>query len=291
MINYKILNFKYFPSLLGKYIFIDKNILIFKSYSSHYKYQSIGNRPSYFGERDNLIKNLSFGKKIGCFSTKKKIKLIDIRYISKIIKNIAVKENNNEMIIKGYNKIALSYGLIPLEKQLNLYKTKYYSDLYNYCKYEKMINYYELFQNYYNSNGIRIGEINNDVESTFILKEIFENYCDGFIIPKIFSHYFSSGYIENELLLFNPHNCLFQVNHIPNNLKSININELLMKYNTNLLIERDFLKDDEYNFYSKINKVDYIFKKNNLINKYYEDNNKIYHLTEIGNEFKKKLML
>jgi hypothetical protein len=284
MRNYKILDFKYFPRLLGEYIFIDKNILIFKSYSSNYGYEFIGNRPSYFGERDNIIKNLYFGKKIGCFSTKKKVKLIDIRYISKIINNLVINNENNKLIMKGYNKIALSYGLIPLAKQLELYKTKYYSDLYNYYKYEKMINYYD-------SDGIRIGEINNDVESTFILKEIFEDYCDGFIIPKIFSHYFSCGYIENELLLFNPHNCLFKVNIMPNNLKSININEILMKYNNDLLIENFFLKNDEYNFYSKINKVDYIFKKNILIDKYYEDNEKIIKLTEIGNEFKKKLML
>lgn len=277
MKEYKILNFKYFPKIIGKYISIDKNTLIFKSYNSYYGYESIGNRVSYFGEIHNLINNLTFGKRIGCFSTKKKIKLLDIRYISKIINNLVLDKNgNHEIIMKGYNKIALSYGLIPLHNQLILYKNKYYHDLYNYYKYQKMLEYYQksVKNNYYNNEGIRIGEVNNDVESTFILQEIFQSYCDGFIIPRMFSPYFTNNYIENELLLFNPYNCLVEMKYIPNNLKKNNLSYQL--YN------------EDYNLK---NNVDYIFKKNNLIDKYYKEHEKITNLSEIGYEFRKRLIL
>jgi hypothetical protein len=74
MTKYKILNFKYFPSIIGNHIIINKNTLFFKAYSTKYG-SSLSDRPSYFGEIDNASKYLKSDRKLGIFSLKKKNKV------------------------------------------------------------------------------------------------------------------------------------------------------------------------------------------------------------------------
>jgi len=299
MTTYKILDFKNFPSIIGQPIIIDENILFFKSYSFIYG-TPINNRPSYFGEMYNALKYLKSDRKLGIFSTIKKIKLLDIRYISQIINDLILLRKNNDFdtIIKGYMTLSLSYGFISLYKQLNLYKMRYSSTLSTDIRYKRMIEYYndfeskkdkELFQNPLELQGIRIGEINNDVEATFILKEIFEDFFDGFICPTIFSPYFDDHNIPNEILLFNPKNTIIEINTIPNNSETININQIFIKNNINLFSIPFFMKNNETSYFQyggKKNKIDYIFEKNNLI-----INKKIInHLKKQGIEFKKNII-
>jgi len=259
MTKYKILDFKYFPSIIGQQIIIDKNILFFKSYSTKYG-SPINDRPSYFGEIDNATKYLKSGRKLGIFSTKRKIKLLDIRYISQIINDLILLRKNNEFetIIKAYMTLALSYGLVSLYKQLNLYKIRYLTTLETDSRYKKIIEYYnnyesktekELFQNPLELQGIRIGETNNDVDSTFILKEIFGDFFDGFICPTTFSPYFDDNYIPNEILLFNPLETVINIDTLPSNSITININEILIKNNINLFSVPFFMKNDEITYF------------------------------------------
>jgi hypothetical protein len=299
MTKYKILDFKYFPSIIGQQIIIDKNILFFKSYSTKYG-SPINDRPSYFGEIDNATKYLKSGRKLGIFSTKRKIKLLDIRYILQIINDLILLRKNNEFetIIKAYMTLALSYGLVSLYKQLNLYKMRYLTTLETDSRYKKMIEYYnnyesktekELFQNPLELQGIRIGETNNDVDSTFILKEIFGDFFDGFICPTIFSPYFDDNYIPNEILLFNPLETVINIDTLPSNSITININEILIKNNINLFSVPFFMKNDEITYFQyggKKNNIDYIFEKNKLINK----KKKVNDLIKQGNELKKNMI-
>ena len=78
MAKYNILDFKYFPSIIGHNIIIDENTLFFKSYSIKYG-ALINEKPSYFGEIDNASKYFKSGRKLGIFSTKKKLNLLDIK--------------------------------------------------------------------------------------------------------------------------------------------------------------------------------------------------------------------
>jgi hypothetical protein len=224
------------------------------------------------------MKYLDKDRKLGIFHTKKKIKLLDIRYVSQIINElILLRKSNDFEIIKGYMTLSLSYGLISLYKQLNLYKIKYSEGIESDTRYKKIIEYYnnfeskqkELFQNPLELQGIRICEINNDIESTFILKEIFEDFFDGIISPTIFSPYFDDNYLENEILLFNPVNCLKKINKIPKNIVSLNMNDLLVKQGIELFSVSYFMKDNEktHFYYKGGGKIDYIYEKNNLINK------------------------
>ena len=314
MTKNKIINFENFPPIIGQPIIINKNTIFFKSYSIKHG-SAITNRPSYFGEINNASKYLKSGRKLGIFSTKKKIKLLDIRYISQIINDLILFRKNNdfETIIQGYMTLALSYGLISLYKQLGLYKMRYSEKITSDPRYQKIIAYYndyeskkdkELYQNPLELQGIRIGEINNDVEATIILKEIFGEYFDGFISPNIFSPYFDENYIPNEILLFNPSDSIIELETIPNNSISVNINKILLKNNIHLFSVPYFMKNDnkisfQYGGGSKSNNIDYIYEKNVLIEKYYNNintdantdaNNNINNLIKQGNEFKKYML-
>ena len=146
-----------------------------------------------------------------------------------------------------------------------------------------------LYQNPLELQGIRIGETNNDVDSTFILKEIFGDFFDGFICPTIFSPYFDDNKIPNEILLFNPLSTIIKINNIPSNTETINIYEILIKNNINLFTVSFFMKDNETTYFhqgGKKNNIDYIFEKNNLIN----NKKELTDLTKQGNEFKKNII-
>jgi len=305
MTNYNLLDFQHFPSIIGNNIIIDENTLFFKSYEK--KYNSLHkNKPSFFNSINNATKYLTKDRNLGIFSTKKEIKLLDIRYISQIINDLILLRKNNDFdsIIKGYMTLTLSYGLVSLYKQMTLYKMRYAKDLNNDKRYEKIINYLnnyeknnnkELFQNPVELQGIRIGETNNDVESTFILKEIFENFFDGIIYPTIFSPYFDDNYIPNEILLFNPTDNLVELDKIPDNINSLTMNDLLIKNNINLFTVSYFMKNDETTYFqygcilkNKSNKIDFIYEKNILINQISQK--KIKELKKQGKEFKKNII-
>jgi hypothetical protein len=219
--------------------------------------------------------------------------------------------------------LALSYGLISLYKQLSLYKIRYSEKITSDPRYQKIIAYYndyelkkdkELFQNPLELQGIRIGEINNDVESTVILKQIFGEHFDGFISPNIFSPYFDKNYIPNgvlrklpisgEILLFNPSDSIIELETIPNNSISININKILLKNNIHLFSVPFFMKNNDkislqYSGGIKSNNVDYIYEKNLVIDKYYNNanndanndtNTNANNLIQKGIEFKKYMI-
>jgi hypothetical protein len=103
MTNYNLLDFQYFPSIIVNNIIIDENTLFFKSYEK--KYNSLkDNTPSFFGSIDNATKYLTKDINLGIFSTKKEIKLLDIRYISQIINDLILIH----VIGKNYN-----LGILP----------------------------------------------------------------------------------------------------------------------------------------------------------------------------------
>ena len=136
-----------------------KNTIFFKAYSVKYD-SSITDRPSYFGEIDNASKYLKKGRKLGVFSTKIELKLLDIRYLIQIINDLILLRKNNdfETIIKGYMTIALSYGLVSLHSQLNLYKSRYLTTLSSDIKYKKLVEYLNDFNSNKNKQ-LLVGEL------------------------------------------------------------------------------------------------------------------------------------
>lgn len=93
------------------------------------------------------MKYLKSDKKLGIFNIKRKIRLLDIRYISDIINDLILLRDNNDIeTIKGYMTISLSFGLVSLYKQLNLYKIRYASTLETDIRYKKISKYYNDYE-------------------------------------------------------------------------------------------------------------------------------------------------
>ncbi len=304
--HYKLLDFKEFPPILGQSITIYKDTIFYRAYDI--KYGTI-ERPSFFGEYDTARKYVREGRKLSAFITKRNIKVLDIRYVSHIINQLILLRENNKMII-GYKTLALSFGLISLYKQLELYKMRYRDVLEDDERYKRIFQYYNqyeqsqekyIWQNPLELQGIRIGETTNDIESTIILKEIFGNYFDGIIFPKTYSPYFEENSIENELLLFEPSKCMFEnkKNIVILNTdyaSYINILDVIKANNINIFQVPYLMKNNKYIYYqyggfsTNRNNPNYILAKNNLINIYYDTKEKeVKELKKIGKMFQKEL--
>lgn len=302
---YKILDFKDFPPILGQSITIDQNIIIYRAYDI--KYGAI-QRPSFFGEHSIASRYAKDGRKLSAFITKRPIKLLDIRYVSQIINQlILLREDKNHIeMVHGYMTLALSFGLISLQKQMELYKMRYRDTLKNDIRFEKINAYYKQYQsstekfswqNPIELQGIRIGETNNDTESTLLLKEIFGEFFDGIIFPTMFSPYFDDNYIPNEILLFEPSKCVVENEK---NIIILNTNYAsyidimdIIRQNNIMPFQIKNHKNMYYQYggvYTVNNSPNYIFEKNNMINTYYETNAKdMKRLKKIGKLFKAEL--
>ncbi len=304
--HFKLLDFKDFPPILGQPIILDKDTIFYRAYDKKYKKFK---RPAFFGEYDNALKYKTNERELSAFITKRKIKLLDIRYVSHIINQLIILRENNKMV-DGYKTLALSFGLVSLYEQLKLYKMRYLNILKDDKRYTKMIEYYNHYessqekftwQNPIELSGIRIGDTTNDIESSLMLKAIFGDFFDGIIFPKIFSPYFNENYIPNEILLFEPEKCVFEneINMIilnTNYASYVNINDVIKKNGINVFQVPYLMKNNKYMYYQygghSTGKSDpnYIFEKNNIINEYYDTKKKkVKKLQKIGQMFKNEL--
>lgn len=307
----KQLDFKHFPPILGQSIILDKYTLFFRAYDKKYQNFKI---PAFFGEYDTALKYRTNNRTLSAFITKRKIKLLDIRYVSHIINQLILLRQNNE-IIEGYKLLALSFGLVSLYEQLRLYKMRYITVLKDDERYKRIIQYYNdyqslqekdkfTWQNPIELQGIRIGETNNDIESTIVLKEIFGDFFDGIIFPTTVSPYFEENYIANEILLFEPEKCVFENNknifllntYLRNNSYYVNIKDIIKENNINVFPVPYLMKHNEFTFFqygghsSGKNNPNYIFEKNNVINEYYDTKKEeVKKLQKIGQMFKNEL--
>ena len=215
--SYTNIDFEDFPPILGNSINLPENTLFYKSYDT--KYNALSNRPSFFGSIESSSEYLSLeNRKLGFFKSKCQMTLLDIRYIKNILNEMIINRVSNDVdIINNYMNIVLSFGFISLYEQLKLYKIRYKDGILDDKRYKKIVEFYNDSQksNIYNKDlninpleteGIRIGETNNDLFSILILKKIFENSFDGIICPKFISpyHFESNFTIHGEIFLFNP---------------------------------------------------------------------------------------
>ena len=303
---YKILDFESFPPILGQSITLDKNTVIYRSYDTRYL---IDKRPTFFGEKHVAERYLTDSRKLSAFVSKRKIKLLDIRYVSHIINQLILLRKNNNDIIEGYMTLALSFGLVSLSKQLELYSIRYREVLKNDERYNNILQYYNkyinskeknIWQNPIELQGIRIGETNNDIESIIILKEIFSQYFDGIIFPTMFSPYFERYYIPNEILLFQPLKCVVEVDKNiieTSKRKNVDIKDIIKKNNINVFSVPFLMNNKEHIYFrsggymnNTKHNTNYLFKKNNVINEYYNTKkNEVKHLEKVGKMFRNEL--
>lgn len=180
-----------------------KNMFVYyRGYDT--SHPTISNYPSYYG---SIITAKGYaelpGRTLGAFTNNKDIKLMDIRFMKDILRELFVinPPNNNDTF-----SVILSFGICSLQHQCILAEKRFKtSDMRNNLK--------SLFD-YYNSNkkdnveqnGCRIAETTNDACTMGFLSTFFDGFADGFISPRQYSpfHIEKKNSIGAEMIIFNP---------------------------------------------------------------------------------------
>ncbi len=224
-----------FEPLYGSPIIIPENTLLWRGYDI--RYPAIGERFAYYSGREIVTE---YAKKehreLGCFVTRKSLKILDIRFLSNILERI-IQTNQSDKNINDFASSIISFGLCSLGHQIILLKQRYRDILKkntenaNIMKesISKMIEYYKP-NNIIEQKGIRVAETTNDGTTMAFLQELFKGLFDGFISPRLETvfHVEKGGQLNPELILFNPKmSNLFQISRYPSNVILKSIDKLL----------------------------------------------------------------
>ena len=224
MNTYFNIDYENFQPIIGRSIKMPNNILLYRAYDINF--DIISERSLFFGDYDtaySYYKRDTMNRRFGIFSSNNQLKLIDIRYmiiiLNEFIKSITLKDIKNPTLLKIINCLTISFGLTDYEIQLQLIKHYLLLNADNDMK--SIINNMDiLLQKFNNSsitehtpylgiyrlNGFRFGETNTDEFSVSVLKLIFENVCDGFISPRLWTpmNYKTNYNMHHEICIFNP---------------------------------------------------------------------------------------
>jgi len=293
-----------FLPVYGSYIKLPKNTMLWRCYDTNFA--TIQDRPTFYGRRETAklySKDDDEEKNCSIFTNRKQLKLIDIRYMRVILKEIFHNRLNTKDTIDHIKNTSFALGLISFKLQIEFFndyidiemiknKTNktdeeinflkgynnmiYYFDHYNKLELNEKPNILDLFE----FNDIRIGFTPIDVKVVILLKEIFKNYCDGFIAPKMFSP-FHMNYINEEILIFDPINKIIKTDIPFNDFENMPIiqklNDINMKLFKNISFMHNRINESQVVILEKKKKKGGA-RKDNL--KYIEDKNKyMYNLS------------
>lgn len=217
--KYYKFNIDDFPPFYGT-ITLPRNTIIYRGFCTDYS--TISDRPSYYSFGRHIAEGYaqSTNCRLGIFRLKKNITLYDLRYIKHILMDLFTQYKTDTHIAReACKKLALSFGICSFKRQIELLKEAYSCD----CKkkdcvicprYQSMINFYKELKtskvvsgiDLVEPRGFRVAETRNDILSNALLKEMFENYIDGYVANKMFSPYHIEKTNKNhnsEILLFN----------------------------------------------------------------------------------------
>jgi hypothetical protein len=212
---------KPFAPLFGAPIVISEQVVIYRGYDSHYP--PISNRITHFGTIPTAqgYAKISPNHRLGCFHTSRPLRLLDLRYIQVLLRELFRTRTFHSMEkMECMARMTLSYGLCSFADQLRILDIlmkdapgtsamhTFYREKLNNKGWDKM----PLTVNPFTPEGVRVGETNNDALSLIALKEIFGTWIDGFISPRMESafHVEKGGYITAELVLFDPNHAGIQ---------------------------------------------------------------------------------
>ena len=295
------IDYSNFLPVYGSYIKLPKNTMLWRCYDTNFA--TIQDRPTFYGRRETATLYDDKETKCSIFTNSKQLKLIDIRYMKVILKEIFHNRLNTKDTIDHIKNISFALGLVSFKLQiefLNDYidiemiknKTIKTDDEINFLKsYNNMIYYYDIYNNLelnekpnilnlFEFNDIRIGFTPIDVKVVIVVKEIFKNYCDGFIAPKMFSP-FHMNHINEEILIFDPINKIIKTDIPFNDLENIpriqKLNDINMKLFKNILFMHNEINESQVVILEKKKKRGGA-RKDSL--KYIEDKNKyMYNLS------------
>jgi hypothetical protein len=169
-------------------------------------------------------------EKLYCIKNTKILKLMDIRKIMYLLlmmidsynADFRDSEYRNSVII-----LTISLGLCELPTQIhlldNFLKVNNVNDVNILNGYSRLVKYLEAYKlnkqdilgmsgGLYWKKGVRIGLTDIDIEMTILLKELFSDYCDGYIAPQLFSPIQNNFFMHEEIVIFDAPKCLNVIN-------------------------------------------------------------------------------
>ncbi len=231
-----------FEPIIGHIIEIPAYTILYRSYNINYK--SIKERPLFFGSLNTAsayLKTPNETRILGKYSSKTFLKLIDIRYMKIILielfKTIKKEELTNLNLIDIIDSLNISFGLCNYENQLELINERFIKKedtlKHIYLNMKSILDKYKLLpiskrdpiKGIYYLDGVRFGEKHTDTKSCEILQSLFNNICDGFIAPRLWSpfHYETGYYTHSEICIFNPKQSgIFEIDESINKIQTIN---------------------------------------------------------------------
>jgi len=233
----KNIDFEKFNPVYGRYIDLPKNTIL-------YNVDNIADDEPLFFKSHKCKDNKDI-----CYITQKELKLLDIRYMNILLKDILKYRFDiiKDLSLDVIENVSFALGLISYKLQLTFLERyinvnndksiidgynnmKIYYDNYNNTSLDMRNNIVDLFE----LDGIRISIIEYDKQLKIILKKIFSEYCDGYISPCLFSP-FHKNYHGEELLLFDVTNNIKkeQIDSIP---LSISLDIILLFNNLDQII-------------------------------------------------------
>jgi hypothetical protein len=233
-----------FLELYGDYIYIPENTVFWRGY--HKDYDAISTRPAYYGsmyvargysEPDTHI--------LGTFTNTKTLKLIDIRFMRVLLRNlfqdiVSVNNIENNKYIKTVDpkknqlnkeflaslSTTLSFGLCSLKKQIELFREYIHNNPGQIDELDKIYRKDSLIE----QEGVRIAETHIDSYTMSFLQSLFEDFVDGFVSPRLKTPYHTEkgGTMSPEMIIFNPIKSGIKLVRILKELPKININQLIL---------------------------------------------------------------
>lgn len=234
---------KYFYPLYGSTITIPKDTVLWRGYDI--SYSPISNRPTFFGSKMTATGYAEQeNKTLGTFQTTRPIKVIDVRYLKVLLRQLLEENKNTEFTKNDINMIkaiTISYGICSLKHQIDLVKDVYGDSIHTIEGFTELEEYYKstLQKNksytppIIEEDGVRIAETQIDSYTLGFIKTLFEDIFDGIISPRLYSpfHIEKNNTMSPELVLFAPQECVSQIPPLSTNLLSVPINGIILSSN------------------------------------------------------------
>jgi hypothetical protein len=254
-----------FMECYGRYITIPEKTVFWRGYDKNY--DSVSDRPAYYGSRSIATEYANKNNRtLGSFTNKNPLKLLDIRFMRILLKdlfqNLIIPDNKSyikkNIVFNGKNNknaeeikakiiisTTVSFGLCSLKHQIDLL-TKIFEDtdelnaLKNIYKEDSLIE----------QDGVRVGETVIDAFTMSFLKDLFENFADGFISPRLKTPYHieKNGQMNPEMIIFNPDKSGIMQIRPMKNLPTINLSQIITD-NGPLITKTNYVKYKTRMFY------------------------------------------
>jgi len=122
---------------------------------------------------------LDEGRAVSAFSNSLPLRLLDLRYMKHILREIFESNERNESALP----VILSFGLCSFYHQYQLAKRRFKDS--NLTEQMTALQKYYKDDPLFEQSGIRIAETTNDSYMMGFLRGIFSSFADGFLCPSL----------------------------------------------------------------------------------------------------------